>query len=355
MTNLQKKQNLCALAGTVAVWILIFILIPLVSLLPERPVYKSVQITLSEKTVPKPAEKKLEKSVQPVKSLKSPQNVPPSAPQSAQKSSKNSAQKTEVETKKTPVKKNEGSAQKTPAAKTSSAQKASSKPVSEKPAVQTLQKSVDELMAEQRSKKTTATKEFDWSQFEDEAVEKTSKASSSSVQKASPAITDVFEGTAGTSGKSESTPVAATSRTEQTGMASDSTSRALEKISSAVYSSNSTNGVAASSTVKSSVSSDGKVTFLMDEGSTRTLLEPTKPIIELSAQAASTIDTTKNLTVRFTVLPNGHVDLNSITVTPGAIISPAVQNEIAAQISVWRFNQDSSSATASFPYRIEKR
>ena len=63
MTNLQKKQNLCALAGTVAVWILIFILIPLVSLLPERPVYKSVQITLSEKTVPKPAEKKLEKSV----------------------------------------------------------------------------------------------------------------------------------------------------------------------------------------------------------------------------------------------------------------------------------------------------
>ena len=62
MTNLQKKQNLCALAGTVAVWILIFILIPLVSLLPEPPVYKSVQITLSEKSVPKPAEKKLESS-----------------------------------------------------------------------------------------------------------------------------------------------------------------------------------------------------------------------------------------------------------------------------------------------------
>ncbi len=342
MTNLQKKQNLCALAGTVAVWILIFILLSLFSLLPERPVYKSVQITLSEKSVAKPAEKQSdklpEKKLQPVEAKEPPAPKAENAPQKAP------VAKTQTEKP----------AAKTSVEKTPAPQKTASKPASEKPAVQTLQKSVEELMAEQRTKKTTAKKEFDWSQFEEEAVENTSKSPSSPVQKTSPVLTDVFEGTAGTSGSAESTPVSATSRTEKTATASASTSSALEKISSAVYSAKSTNGVAASSTVKSSVAADGKITFLMDEGSTRTLLEPAKPIIELSSQAASTIDTTKNLTVRFTVLPNGHVDLNSITVTPGAIISPVVQNEIAAQISGWRFNQDSSAATASFPYRIEK-
>lgn len=336
MTKLQKKRNLYALTGTAGIWIFICILFSLFALLPQKPVYKTVKITLSENSTPKITEKK--------------QEAAPPKPQN-QEIKKQSQPKPQTEQKASAQKPSKPVSEKKPEIKQNIASKKSS--VSEKPAVQTLQKSVDELMAEQRTKKTAVKKEFDWSQFDDEAVENVSENSSVPVT-ANNSKADIFEGTAGKAVDKDSAVVAG-SKTENTGSASDSTSAALEKISSAVYSANFGNGVTASSTVKSASAPNGKIALLMNDGSSRTLLEPAKPVIALSEAASATIDTTKNLTVRFTVLANGHVDLNSIKITPGAIITSIVQNEISTQISTWRFNQDTSSATASFPYKIEKR
>ena len=336
MTKLQKKRNLYALTGTAGIWIFICILFSLFALLPQKQVYKTVKITLSETSTPKITEKKQEAA------HPKPQN---------QEIKKQSQPKPQAEQKASAQKPSKPVSEKKPEPKQNTASKKSS--VSEKPAVQTLQKSVDELMAEQRTKKTPAKKEFDWSQFDDEAVENVSENSSVPVT-ANSSEADIFEGTAGKAVDKDSAVVAG-SKSETTGSASDSTSAALEKISSAVYSANFGNGVTASSTVKSAGAPNGKMDLLMNDGSFRTLLEPAKPVIALSEAASATIDTTKNLTVRFTVLANGHVDLNSIKITPGAIITSVVQNEISTQISTWRFNQDTSSATASFPYKIEKR
>lgn len=336
MTRLQKKRNLYALTGTAGIWIFICILFSLFALLPQKQVYKTVKITLSETSTPKITEKK--------------QEAAPSKPQN-QEIKKQSQSKPQTEQKASAQKPSKPVSEKKTEPKQNTASKKSS--VSEKPAVQTLQKSVDELIAEQRTKKTPAKKEFDWSQFDDEAVENVSENSSVPVT-ANSSKADVFEGTAGKAVDKDSAVVAG-SKTETAGSASDSTSAALKKISSAVYSANFGNGVTASSTVKSASAPNGKIALLMNDGSSRTLLEPAKPVITLSEAASATIDTTKNLTVRFTVLANGHVDLNSIKITPGAIITSLVQNEISTQISTWRFNQDTSSATASFPYKIEKR
>lgn len=336
MTKLQKKRNLYALTGTAGIWIFICILFSLFALLPQKQVYKTVKITLSETTTPKITEKK--------------QEAAPPKPQN-QEIKKQSQPKPQTEQKASAQKPSKTVSEKKSGTKQNTASKKSS--VSEEPAVQTLQKSVDELMAEQRTKKTPAKKEFDWSQFDDEAVENVSENSSVPVT-ANSSEADIFEGTAGKAVDKDSAVVAG-SKTETAGSASDSTSAALEKISSAVYSVNFGNGVTASSTVKSAGAPNGKIPLLMNDGSFRTLLEPAMPVIALSEAASATIDTTKNLMVRFTVLANGHVDLNSIKITPGAIITSVVQNEISTQISTWRFNQDTSSATASFPYKIEKR
>ena len=60
MTRLQKKRNLYALTGTAGIWIFICILFSLFALLPQKQVYKTVKITLSETSTPKITEKKQE-------------------------------------------------------------------------------------------------------------------------------------------------------------------------------------------------------------------------------------------------------------------------------------------------------
>lgn len=340
MTKLQKKQNLTALIATIVIWFLLALLFSLLTLAPKKTVYKTVRITLDSPSVPKITEKRID-------------SAPPApAPAPVKKTETQSAKKTEVPQKKQ---------QNVETKQTSATKKTTEKPQSKnvpaaKPAQQTLQKSVDELIAEQRAKPKIQKKEFDWSSFDEQTSETVSSSDVKTVNEQSVSSVDVFEGTAGiSSGSENNTSVSATSRNTLDEAASSSTMSALGNISATVYSSSSSNGVTGSSSIKSAGAPNGKIALVMNDGSSRTLLEPSRPVIALSEKAAATIDTTKNLTVRFTVLPDGHVDLNSIKITPGAIITPLVQAEIAGQISSWRFNQDSVSATAVFPYKIEKR
>ncbi len=342
MTKLQKKQNLTALVATIVIWFLLALLFSLLTLAPKRQVYKTVRITLDSPSVPKITEKRID-SAPPAPAVQTAQTpvtkteVPEQKKQTAAPKQNSTAKKT---TEKTQTKS-------APAAKTETAPK---------PAQQTLQKSVDELIAEQRAKPKVQKKEFDWSSFDEDSAETVSSSNSTTASESINSTVNTFEGTAGTSSSNENnTSVSVTSRNTQTGNASSATMSALEGISATVFSASSSNGVTGSSSVKSAGAPNGRIALYMNDGSSRTLLEPARPVIVLSEKAAATIDTTKNLTVRFTVLPDGHVDLNSIKITPGAIITPLVQAEIAGQISSWRFNQDSVSATAVFPYKIEKR
>ncbi len=351
MTKLQKKQNLTALVATIVIWFLLALLFSLLTLAPKKTVYKTVRITLDSPSVPKITEKRID-------------SAPPSPVLQTQSIPSSPASKTTETPKEQPVKKSEVAEKKqqqsTPKQNSTTkktTEKTESKNVpSPKPAQQTLQKSVDELIAEQRAKPKTQKKEFDWSSFDEESSETVSSSDVKTVNEQNVSNVDVFEGTAGISSSSENnTSVSATSRNTVNGTASSATMNALDSISATVFSASSSNGVTGSSSVKSAGAPNGRIALYMNDGSARTLLEPSRPVIALSEKAAATIDTTKNLTVRFTVLPDGHVDLNSIKITPGAIITPLVQAEIAGQISSWRFNQDSASATAVFPYKIEKR
>ncbi len=351
MTKLQKKQNLTALAATIVIWFLLAFLFSLLTLAPKKTVYKTVRITLDSPSVPKITEKRID-SAPPAPALQS-QPLPSSPAEKIKEAPKTQpAKKAEVSEKQQTTPKKNFAAKKT-------TEKAESKNIpSSKPAQQTLQKSVDELIAEQRAKPRVQKKEFDWSSFDEEASETVSSSDVSDTKtvKAQSSSVELFEGTAGISSDGENNaPVSATSRKTAGGRASSATMNALDSISATVFSASSSNGVTGSSSVKSAGAPNGRISLYMNDGSSRTLLEPLRPVIVLSEKAAATIDTTKNLTVRFTVLPDGHVDLNSIKITPGAIITPLVQAEIAGQISSWRFNQDSASATAVFPYKIEKR
>lgn len=340
MTDIRKRPNIYAGAGTVCVWILIFALLSIVSILPHRQEYKTVRITLESPSAPRPEMSPRQKA----------ETLPPPMPEKEMAPAQTIA----------------------PATTSANAPSASSpKPVSQpkaaapkpaapapEPARQTLQKSVEELMAEQMASRRTEKKEFDWSAFEDEAVETSSSSVADRQSYGNAEAVETFQGTAGTLSQGQSDGVLSSSSAD--GRASEqsvsgSTTAALGSIAATVYSASSGNGVTSSSSVKTGSAPDGKLSLYMSDGSARTLIDPEEPVISLSDSAALTIDTTKNLSVRFTVLANGHVDFSSITVSPASIISPLVQSEIARAVASWRFSEDSASASAVFPYRIEKR
>ena len=91
----------------------------------------------------------------------------------------------------------------------------------------------------------------------------------------------------------------------------------------------------------------------MSNGRSRALISPASPVINLSAQAAATIDTSKIVTINFKVLEAGNV--TEIKITPESILTSIVREEIKAQISKWLFEADAYTATATFEYKIVKK
>ena len=138
------------------------------------------------------------------------------------------------------------------------------------------------------------------------------------------------------------------------GEASSATSAALGKIAATTYTHNAGNGVSSQVAAQTGASADGKISMQMTDGSERTLLEPAKPVITLSEAAAALIDTTKAVQLTFTVAANGSVPLGDVRITPSSLLPTLVQQEIAAQISRWRFSQAATAAQARFDYVIRK-
>ena len=342
MQAIEKKPNQIAFFGTIGVWVFIFIFFSFYSLLPHNKPFKTVQIHLESPSqakastvseAPPPASQSMEQAA-------SPAAAPQSAP--AQKAVEKPAPK-----------KADSPAKKSP-------EKAASKPAvkpSSKPAPRPepkLQKSVDELRAEQRAAKTKSKKEFDWSQFDD--AEETVSSSTGSAANAVVNQVNALEGTAASASSSKGTAQSQSSSSNKayTGNTSSSTSSALNKIASTTYKGQAGNGVSVSATMNTAGSPDGKTSLAMNDGTARILLEPKSPVISLTPQAAATIDATREFKITFTVNADGRVPVNEIII-PKSLVSPIVQQEIANQISRWRFQSSSSAGTATFIYTIKKQ
>ena len=152
--------------------------------------------------------------------------------------------------------------------------------------------------------------------------------------------------------KSESVQKVKNASTQKT---SSSTANALAKISNTSFKGNTANGISGQTEVQTEINQDGHVKLKMSNGNTRALLEPVQPVINLSQNAAATIDGSRTVKIRFKVVESGNVPQNEIQITPASILTEIVKSEIIEQISRWRFEAADYVAFAEFDYKIVKQ
>ena len=218
--------------------------------------------------------------------------------------------------------------------------------------VEPIEYAVDPMEAFAAQTRKQPKKDFDWSQFDDEPAETQTASQVKTVQTKEPA----FSGTAGTAEPVADQKVSSTSSNSnsKSQSASTATSSALEGIKNSSFRGNAANGVQSETSVKAKESGSGRVMMEMSGGRTRALISPAKPVINLSAQAAATIDNSITVTIKFRVVEAGNVPRAEITITPESTLHQLVRDEIRNQISTWRFEPADYTATASFEYKIIK-
>ncbi|WP_407400383.1 hypothetical protein [Treponema sp.] len=216
-----------------------------------------------------------------------------------------------------------------------------------------LKKSVDELMAENRTARKKV--EFDESLFADsnEPVQTKESTVTRNVAVAKSSLSG-SSATAETKKASGASSSSASSNASDNSV-SDSTRDALSDIKNTLFSSTVAEGIKSKSNIQASRSPNGAVSMQMSDGSARQLLYPKSPSIMVSEENARLIDTTRNVKITFTVKPDGSVPFGGIQITPGASIPAAIQKEIKEQIMAWKFSEDASgrNATAAFNYSLE--
>lgn len=216
-----------------------------------------------------------------------------------------------------------------------------------------LSKSVEDLMAEQMNAKKAPKKEIDWDAMfgDDEPADTTSSSQPQKVL-----ADNKLEGSSGSVSqtKTANKPVSSTVTEEAVNKnVSSKTSSNLANIQNATNYKSSSGG--SEGTVKAQTAKDGtgKTLMTMTSGSARSLIDPVEPVIKLSAEAGSMIESTITVEIKFTVLAGGNI--SGITITPEAILPASVRNEIKSQIAFWRFEASDSSDTAKFEYTIKKQ
>ena len=299
------------LAGTAFFWLVVMLFLAFYRPRDSRPHFKEVQIVLSNT----PQTEKTSEAV--------PKVVPETAPKAA---------KSEVKSEVKPEVKSEP--------------------------VQYAQDPM-EAFAQQTQQKQN--KSFDWSIFDEadntDSFDNSQLAQSKKINHNEPE----FSGSAAEAATAASKPVTSktssskgnnNSENSQKNVSSE-TSNQLGNIENVSFRGILKNGVQSESTVKSQTSFSGKVHLQMSNGKSRALINPSKPVINLSEQAAATIETTKIVTISFKVLEKGNVI--DIKITPEAILSAIVRDEIREQISRWIFEPADYTATASFENKIVKQ
>lgn len=344
--TLSQRRKFAAGGFTVLLWSVMFLLSLFIS--PSQKNYKTVEIRL-ESSKPSPIKESLAKTVTENSAEK--QTVQKTA-QDIQKNE--TAPVKPIPAKPAPAKQTQtNSSQKTlpPAQKKEPSQKSA-------PAKQQLQKSVEELMNEQLAKKTSPKKEINFDEIDWEESTSSKEQTSSKTTSSSPF--NALEGTAGTaetSGKNSTSLSSSSDRENAVQNVSENTRNALNEILNAEFSSQSQSNVSTVASLPSQglkKSSSSNISMVMDNLSVRELLEPSEPAITLSPAAAATVDSSKNLSIKFVVSSQGIVKKTTIEISPKSAVSVIVQNEIAAAVSKWRFSSDTTDAAATFTYKIVK-
>ncbi len=164
-----------------------------------------------------------------------------------------------------------------------------------------------------------------------------------------------FEGSAAETGSDTGARSVSSAGRAQSGTVSGSTAAALSAVTRSYESAGA--GGSTRSTVKvgtvPSAGGNGE-SLVMTDGTARRLLEPREPRITLSESSERLIDASKDLTISFTVLPEGNVSPGSIRFSPAGLLQSEVQNDIRAQISLWRFEPWPNDGQAEFQYSIKK-
>ena len=382
----QHTSNILALTGTLAFWLIFFIFMIVIKPKPQKPKFKEIQIVLPQDfTTQKNTAKKEEKSEnqkEPSKMQETQKNEVIEKPVQNEVPQIETSQETETVTK-APETKNAvpnntepKTVQKTQAESKPAEQKApentkpktapitESKPVQKTESVQNAEpveyaKSVEELMAEQMNSKKK-TNDFNWDMFEDDMNEDNQDNVYTQFQNNSVETQkSTFSGEAGVAAeqnvssiKSETVQKEKNASTQKT---SSSTANALAKISNTSFKGKVENGIIGQTEVQTETNQDGHVKLKMSNGNTRALLEPTQPVINLSQNAASTIDGSRTVKIRFKVVESGNVPQNEIQITPASILTEIVKSEIIEQISKWRFEAADYIAFAEFDYKIVKQ
>ena len=344
-----KKSETFSLIITLSLW-LIFTLCAIFVPIPQKDEKeKYISVKLSLPPVEK-VEKQTEKIEKPVREEVS--EISPAKPEVVEKVEV--IEKTEVVAKTEPVVKTEPV--KTEPVKTENAKVSSPKQEQTfTPAKQQLQKSTEELIAEQNAKKSTKTvEEVDWDAlFGGTSTVSSNQTTNSSNQEIQTVQNDsnALSGSAGIAASTTTSSYAASSENQNSNDEKETnTGTMLSNISGKKYET-ATQDLSSVVEFTGTAKGDGGTLIQLENGEMRILLDPQEPKIILPEDA--NIETSVNIEIYFQVLKNGSV--TSIQITNEALISPKIAAEIKNQIAQWRFNEANSNGQGHFNYSIIKK
>lgn len=361
---IQRRSNFIAIFATLLFWILVFIFLIFMPSFSKSQKYETVQIVLSEpeptknqpkKQIeePKKNENKLQESQ--IKSEINKQEIP--IENEIKESPTISKQQNQIEEKTNSIGDRPQSFQ-TPTENvaigdrhqsTTEKKSTGDRPLKSQESTEPIEYALDPMEAFAKQTAKTENKEFDWSKFDETST--TSQSQNNSQSENYVLAKNTFEGTAGETSSSFSAKTSSQIQSSfENNATSEQTSSALGKIANTKYVGNSSSKVISEATVESSTSSDGKVQIKTSDGRFRALIEPEKPIINISDENAP--DGSRNVTILFKIQPNGHILPSDISITPAAILSDGLKNEIIKQIALWRFEETSFLSEAIFEFRI---
>lgn len=328
---IQKKSNFLSICLTFIFWILLFLLIVfLPSSFQKKQKYETVKIVLSE------SQKKI---IEPVE--KNPQ------PKVEDKIIEEKVQSV-VEKKQTEVEKQSVLEEKKIEPKVEKSNQNVKTEVQEQKS-EKIEYALDpmEAFALQTSKQSE--QEFDWSKFDENSTVTKSQNENYVLSE------NKIEGVAGEISSSSSNKIS--SQIEKTNFTNEGTSpvteSVLEKIANTSFVENSSSKITTKSNVNSSTSDDGKIQIKTTDGRFRALLEPEKPVLNISDENAP--DGSRTVTIIFKIQPNGYILKSDVSITPAAVLSDSLREELISQISTWRFESTNFSSTASFEFNIIRK
>ena len=344
-----KKSETLSLIITLSLWLIFTLCSIFVPISQKDEKEKYISVKLSLPPVEK-VEKQTEKIEKPVREDIS--EISPAKPEVVEKVEV--IEKTEVVAKTEPVVKTEPV--KTEPVKTENAKVSSPKQEQTfTPAKQQLQKSTEELIAEQNAKKSTKTvEEVDWdAMFGGTSTVSSNQTTNSSKQEIQTVQNDsnALSGSAGIAASTTTSPYAASSENQNSNDEKETnTGTMLSNISGKKYET-ATQDLSSVVEFTGTAKGDGGTLIQLENGEMRILLDPQEPKIILPEDA--NIETSVNIEIYFQVLKNGSV--TSIQISNEALISPKIATEIKNQIAQWRFNEANSNGQGHFNYSIIKK